>query len=311
MLDPLLTPELLQTGARYDRERAPDPVTLGWLEESCARLERVLRLQYEEGKLPEEWERDLGMLGPVQDTTGGLRRWALLKHFYRVRWKGLEARAEAQDEGAAAAARALLRREPITIQIAGETVQVTGRSYSAMMEIAAHDLRIRELEEAIVRLERLRRRVSVQIAALPLLGAWGRRRALGRRLARLRADFVRLSTERERNRRAIYAHAMTPHGGPASSAEDAPSWWRRTGPMDDAELLGALFLAGPARIAQLPEPKAKDEDEKKGDAFGWASLFTFFERKHGMIPGRGWDTDLGQVLADIRAGNAPYDDLEG
>lgn len=309
MRDPTLTGPLLETGARYDRERAPDPVTLGWLQEECARLERVLRLQYDGGELPEAWEQELSLLGVPEDTTAGLRRWSALKHYYRVRWQGLEARAEAQDGEAAATARALLRREPVVIQIAGERVEVTGRSYSAMMEIAAHDLRGRELDEAITRVTSLAARVATALDRTPLLGARGRRRLLRARLARLTGVYERLATEREAHRCAIYAHAMTPHGGPAADPiAEAPAWWRRAGPLDDLELLSALFLAGPARIAALPEPKKKADD--KPNEFGWASLFTFFERRHMLEPAAGWDRDLGQVIADVRIGAAPYDDLE-
>ncbi|HSV91729.1 MAG TPA: hypothetical protein VLH81_01585, partial [Desulfobacterales bacterium] len=278
-MDPMLTPQLMEAGARYGTERAPDPVTLGWLQEECIRLERVLRLQYDEGQLPGDWEAELATTGSPGDTTSALRRWSALKHFYRVRWHGLAARTERADGDAAAAARALLRREPIIIQLAGETVAVTGRSYSAMMEIAAHDIRLQGLDEAIARVTSLAARVGDALSRTPVLGAWGRRRTLGARLTRLAGIYERLATEREAHRCAIYAHALTPHGGPAEDPlAEAPAWWRRAGPVDDVELLGALFLAGPARIAALPEPKKPDEE--KPNEFGGASLFTFFERRH-------------------------------
>ncbi len=308
MQDELLTPDLFQAGARHDRERAPDPVTLDWLQEKCVRLERILRLQYPEKELPPEWERAVALHKPASNTGAGLRLKSLLEHFYRVRDEGLQAGTVA-DGDAAHAARALLRREPVVIQIAGETIAVTGRSYSAMMEIAAHDLRTRELDEVTARVAALAARVARVLDRTPVLGAWGRRRQLRARLARLAGIYGRLITERDAHRCAIYAHALTPHGGPAvDPLAEAPAWWRRTGPLDDMELLGALFIAGPARIAELPEPKKRNKDEP--NAFGWASLFTFFERRHMLEPASGWDTDLGQVIADLRVSAAPFDDLE-
>lgn len=307
MRDHLLTPEIFQAGARHMRERAPDPVSLEWLQEKCVRLERFLRMQYPRGAFPEAWERSISLAKPVTDTGAGLRLKSLLEHYYRVRSERLTAQAE-HDGDAALAARALLRREPVVIQIAGEVVSVTGRSYSAMLEIAAHDLRAREMDEPIARVTDLGARVSAALDRTPVRGARGRRRTLSARLARLASVYERLATERERHRMAIYAHALTPHGGPATDvAAEAPAWWRQAVPEDDVELLGALFLAGPARVAAMPEPKKKDDD--KPNEFGWASLFTFFEKRHMMAPARGWDTDLGQVIADVRIGNAPYDDV--
>lgn len=308
MQDPLLTPEFFQSGAKYAREEAPDPVTLEWLVEKCARLERVLRLQYPEKELPQEWERAIALHKPASSTGAGLRLKSLLEHYYRVRSGNLQARA-VEDAGAAEAARALLRREPVVVQLAGERVEVTGRSYSAMMEIAAHDLRGRELDEALARVTAAAARVSAEMDMRPARGASGRRRVLGRRLARLRGIYERLAGERERHRFAIYAHALTEHGGPADiGATEVPEWWRRTGPVDDAELLGALFLAGPARLAELPPP-AKSAD-KPESAFGWASLFLWYEKRHAIPSGRGWDHDIGQVLAEARVNAEAYDDLE-
>ena len=57
-------------------------------------------------------------------------------------------------------------------------------------------------------------------------------------------------------------------------------------------------------------PRKADKEERDDDGFGWASLFTFYERKAGVPTGRAWDTDLGQIMASIKAGNASYDDLE-
>ena len=311
MHDPLLTPDLLQAGARYVRERAPDPVTLEWLKAKCATLERVLRIQYPEGQLPGTWERDVALLSPVTDTSSGLRLKSLLEHFYRVRNEGLRASGPTtEDVDAAKAARALLRREPIVIQIAGESVAVTGRSYSAMMEIAAHELRIREYDGAIERVASLAARTT-NAMRLATGGKKRRQAQLRRRLARLNDAYRRIATEREAHRCALYAHATTAHGGPAADplGTDAPTWWRHAGPLDDAALLGALFLAGPARIAALPEP-TKKADKDEVNEFGWASLFAFFERRHMLDPARGWDTDLGQVIADVRVANAPFDEME-
>lgn len=306
MRDSLLTPDLMQAGARYVRERAPDPVTLDWLVGRCEQLERILRLQYEDGVLPEAWETELASMKPLDATGSALQAKSYLEHLYRVRWEGLNPAAPT-DGSSEEAARALLRREPVVVELAGRSVEVTGRSYSAMMEIAAHDLRVKELDEVIERAAFLANRVTVALRATSVV-RWGRRRSLKRRLRRVTDVHTRLYTERELHRAMIYAHALTRTGGPAASVDDAPAWWRETGPLDDAQLVGALFLAGPARLTELPDPK-KPKD-RADDGFGFASLFTWFEKKAGIPVARGWDTDLGQIITDVRAGNAPFDDLD-
>lgn len=304
MKDPLLSPDLLEAGARYERASAPAVVTVEWLQEECARLERILRAQYDDDELPKEWERRLAMSKPANDTTRGLQLWAYLKHLYLVRSEGW--RPGVQDGGQSEeAVRALLRREPVTVQVCGRPLAVTGRSYAAMMHIASHDLRGRELDEAIERASDLASRVAQAIDSTPAR-RWGRRRTLRRRLQAVTEAYVRIATERQKHRAMLYAHATTEHGGPAESIHDAPDWWQEAGPMDDAQLIAGLFLAGPGRLAQLPKPK-KEPDDDDDDGFGYATLFSVFEKKAGVPTGRGWDLDLGMILADLRAGNAPYD----
>lgn len=298
-------PDLVEAGARFGRASAPDPVTLGWLQEECARLERILRLQYDDGVLPGAWEREVAMLKPTEDTTRGLQLWSYLKHLYRVRGDGWAQIAGPDSAGSEEAARALLRREPITVQICGRRIDITGRSYAAMMEMAVHDLRVKEIDEVLERVTESATEVHEAVRSTPARQL-RRRLRLRKRARALTGAYARLATERELHRSMIYAHALTKHGGPARGIEEAPEWIDETGPMEDAQLIQAMWAAGPGRVAALPRGKpGKDED----DGFGFASLFTFWERKAGLPPGTGWDTDLGQLMADVRAGNAPYDAL--
>lgn len=285
--------QLAQAGGRRRQAAAPDPVTLGWLQEECAKLERILRLQDADGQLAEADEQELATY-PATTTTGALKRWSFLKHLFRRL-------AEADTPTAAAAspldaAFQLLSREPVVVQLAGRTVEVTGRSYSALHHIAAHYQRIRVLD--------LDRQAAADLLArLQEAGPRHRRRA-----ERVRRILERIWTEQAAQRQMLYAHALTPDGAPAKSVEAAPDWWDEVTPTDDAALLLAVFEAGPGRANRLGKPPAARGSGRKhqpAEDWGWLSVLTAWGIRTHVPPAAMLDRDLGQVVAESRTAPAP------
>lgn len=297
-------PELHAAGIRQEhrRESAPDPITSEWLAEQIATSERVLRLQYEEGEFPPEWEAELATMAG-DDITSLLQRWAYLKHLRRVRWERLSASPEPSDADSQEAARQILRREPVTVWLGRHRVGVTSRSYSAMAEIAVHDLTCRQLNEDVKLIMSLAALCETQLKQVPLW-ARGPRNRLRHRLRVLVNVLQRTYSERELHRMHIYAHALTPHGGPAVDvAAEAPSWWREMSAEDDAVLLLALFQAGPLRYQKLghaPPSRSRSRTTFRED-LGFFSLFASWEKELGLAPAELADRDLAQVLTHIRA----------
>lgn len=280
---------------------ASDAVTLERLVQLCETHERVLRWQYPEGALPQEWEDELARW-PADSIDSALERLGVLKHFYRLD----DARRNpmpVSQEDAEAAARQLLRREPVEVDLGTRVVHVTSRSYAAMYEIARHHIQIRQLDIDLTRAGELFAATEAELRARPRQ----RRGHLRRRLKRLQEVHRRLFSELQLQRRALYAHAFTPHGGPARSLEDAPSWWEEIDPAADALLLAALMAAGPGRYARLgppPRPRGRQAGTEAED-FGWHSLFASIERQHCVEPASLYDRDLFQLLAWVRAGAPP------
>lgn len=285
---------------------ASDAVTLERLVQLCETHERVLRWQYPEGALPSEWEDELARW-PADSADSALERLAALKHFYRLddarRNPKPASPADAED-----AARQLLTREPVRVELGDIVAYVTARSYAAMYAIACHDARIRELDADLQRASQLHALTAAQLRALPWY-ARGRGR-LRRRLRRLGALHERLYLELAAHRQMLYAHAMTPDGAPAASPDQAPDWWVRIDPAWDAALLAALWEAGPGRYARLgPEPERRRK-QGGGESFGWASLFASVERSQKLPAAELYDRDLYQLLTWLRAGAPPELDLE-
>lgn len=287
-------------GARRTSERAPDLITLEWLRVECDRLERVLRLQYPEGKLDEVAEASLARYKPAANTTRALRLWAQLKHLYLSR---SERRTAPRSTEPTTALDQLMRRTPVVTSICGRRVEVTGRSYSALTELAAHSVRRDLLTEDAARLAEL----AVELRAA-LRGRIRGRGRLRRRLRHVEALHRRTLTEREHHRRAIYAHALTPHGGPArDNAAEAPAWWREIGPVDESLLLRALHEAGPGRYHELGEPprpqRGREASRQPTEDFGLATLLAAWGVRLKVRPAGLYDVDLGQLLAEMRAAN--------
>ena len=306
-----LNRHLVGAGAEHVQEQAPEVVTVDDVNAWTEREERVLRLQDQDGTLFGRYEAELQALDTTT-MTGALRRWALVKHLFRVRSEGLERRGPTAPE-AEEAARKLLRREPEVVWLAGHRVEVTGRSYSAMTEIAAHQMRIQILEQEREDLSAQVASIRMMLATIPVLH-FGRRKPLRSSLREVVDAYARVSTEHELHRASLYAHALTPSGAPAKEpVKEAPEWWRELGPEDDARLLQALWQVGPGRYAELgptPKPEGKGGKAEFVENLGFASLFRVWEPKMELKPAELYDRDLAQTLTAIRAASIEYPELE-
>lgn len=277
-----------------------DSVTLDQLQAWCSSHEKVLRWQFS-GALPVSWEAELTSV-PADTAANAVQRLALLKHFYRTHHEEQERKhAPPDEETQQRAARQLLRREPVEVDLGTRKVYVTARSYACMAEIARHDIRIRAL--AADR-EAVGRRIREQAAALPALD--GAERAKHRRRLRRLIDVAqRIQLELTHQRLALWSHALTPTGAPADKIA-VPDWWTEITPAMDAALLAGLIEAGAGRYSQLgPAPEGPKKKEKKGEQFGWSTLFATVERQHDLPPASLYDRDLYQTLAWLRAGAPP------
>lgn len=303
----MLDREFRDAGARHTSARAPATVDAAWFKAQAEQLERILRLQYDGGELDIRDEEELARHN-ASEMTGAIRRFAFLKHLYYRRTENLVRRDEQVD--IQEVARQMLTREPVRLELAGTEVRVTDRSYSAMYAIASHWMSIQLLQLDSERARSLFDRLGQKRALVPRLCVRERRR-LHRHMRRVGSIYSRTVAEIEGHRRAIYAHAFTPHGGPAESPSEAPSWWRRIDPAEDAVLVAAFLDVGHGRHERLgPPPEAKDA-AGDGEEFGWASLFASIERQQKLEPASLYDRPLFQQLAWLRAGAPPIPDELG
>lgn len=287
-----------------------DVVTLEQFQGWCERDEATIRNQYPGRELPAHAEATLRMLD-AGTLLGAMRRWGYLKHLFHSRVEGLE-KASGGSESPADIARQLLRREPVRVELPGRTVLVTGRSYAAMAEIAAHASRLAEIDRDLRRIGELEAATLEEVTAP---GSPLRRHHFRRRFRKLGEIHRRLLVESTLHRQAIYAHALTPDGAPAESLADAPAWWVELGPADDALLIAAVWEAGVGRYARLGEPPESDGEgsTQRAEDWGWASCFAGWERHLRVGPAALYDRDLGQLTAWMRGtATAPAEDeLDG
>lgn len=275
---------------------ATDGVSREALEGLISDYEGALRASCGKEGLPDEWQANL--LSISRDTPSGLLKyWKWLAIYSEMRHRE-RAQARAVDAGEAQeAARALLTRTPERVRLAsGRTVLVTGRSYAAMMELAAHQNRI----------ELLRRDLNY-IGARYQTALSGQRRWRGarREARRMEALYRRTATEMMRHRERLYANAMTPSGAAARIDEPAPAWWTEATLEDDSQILVALYKVGPLRYAQMgPAPEVKREREPK-ENWGYAGLLASWGVRKKVEPAAMFDADFGQVLAEARVSAPP------
>jgi hypothetical protein len=259
--------------------------------------ERVIRNQHPpDGHLGAVAETALSRW-PADSPINTLRRWAYIKHLFLSRSEGLQE--QAGKNVAQEAARQLLRREPVVVQIGPHKVEVTSRSYSAMAEIAQHAIRIRELQTDAERAEELEQYCLDSIRRNPEKAGKYRRRL--KRVGRIHAAIV---AEVELQRRAVYAHALTKDGAPAKSLTEAPAWVEQIDAMWDGALIIAIQEAGAGRYFRLGEPPdppaSKGTPRQPAENFGWASHFAQIERDLKVQPASFYDVDLYQQITWMR-----------
>lgn len=297
-----LISRLRAAGGEHVQEVAPEVIDLDVLRGWCEREERILRLQYEGGRLPDPYEAEAAML-PLTNTTNAMKRWALIKHLYRLRSERLAPAPKTKGAELEDTVRKILRREPVVIELLGRLVKVTSRSYGAMVEIHRASLTIDQLEEDLRLAAGMELKLRDERRETPLL-EFGRRNALRRRIRELRELAVQIRIEQQWHRMSIYAHALTPSGAPSVDVQrDAPEWWEEMGPAEDAALLKALWQAGPVRYSELGLPPIVNGKNKiaPNEQFGWANLFALWEPKMGLRPGELYNRDLVQLLVQLRA----------
>lgn len=289
-----------------------DHLSLDTLARAIAENESALRSSFGDAGLPEAWDHDLAAL-PRESPTDLLVYYARVKHYYWVRYEERQKKQQRASQPTTAdvqeAARALLTRESVPVVIAGAERAVTGRSYNALAQIAAHHLRILGLTGEVKHVEGLYAQTLRQHR-----GARGRK-AVRKRLNNLQNLHGRLLTEVLLHRRALYVHAFTPTGAAATreeveTAAHAP-FWRETTVEDDGRLVLALWESGPGRYARLvADQPAKEDDSGFVHDFGFHSLLAWIEGKRKIAPAALYDHDVGQLLASVRAAVPKTPELE-
>ena len=263
--------------------------------------ESALRASFGADGLPKEWEEKLAGI-PRTTPMGRLRTWKQLAIYSEVRHQARVQEREVDHDAAQEAARQLLRREPVEVQIGPHVVGLTSRSYAAMAALARHDARIRLLRADAEYVDARMRQLT---DALPG-SEQAERKGVRRKLRRLLAMSDRVNEEILRQRRALWAHALTPSGAPATGVDHVPDWWSEIDPIWDATLLMGLMQAGAGRYATLGEaPRAQREGKEPAEDFGWGSLFATVERQNKLPPASLYDVDLYQLLTWLRAGAEP------
>jgi len=241
--------------------------------------ERVLRLQFDDGRFTDEDESVLDSLS-LGNPDACFLRW---KHLVGM-WHAWETGADRAVADKEVTAHLILRREPVPVRIAGRVIFVTSRSRAAMIAMARHERMRKQLGHDIDRVEAL----------------------LLRRMPRRRRRFLvealeRVSAEWEHHFRGVLANALS-ESGRAAVPEECPEWWPEVTAHDEGRLLLALIEAGPARYERLgKEPKR--EDAKKVDTeFGFESLLAAWEPKLSLPAASLNNQDLTQFLTWVRAG---------
>lgn len=284
--------------AELRRASIPDEMPLDYVRERCEKIEKVLRLQFKPNPLPGPMQQQLATCPADGSPEDLVERWVTLAHLLRCERDNLHGHGTGRDdEDTEEAVRKLLQREPIRIDVADHRLEVTGRSYAAMIEMARHEIRIDELREDAARAAELREELEERIAATD--GA--EQRACRRRLKRVGRVHRAILQEVRLHRRALYAHATTEDGSPAENLEEAPAFWDQIGPREHLALLTALFKAGPGRLDRLGKSPPSEGGRDFREDWGFKSMIAAFEGDMKIDPASYFDRDLGQLITWMRA----------
>lgn len=310
-----LPQDLREAGGQYRKQGAPGgSVDLDWLTRECERNERILRKQMEDGDLPDRHEAELRRPEmQLTSLTGGLKRWAYIKHLYRL-WNegrlseepraGPGGKPGVGDEKTSDQMRAmvqLLERESVTVRLTHRTVEVTDRSYLALLRMAEHSTRVQELERKVERIDDARERIREKVDGPDDLTTRDVRRL--EHLGRLR-NAVR--AEAQDHRRAIVANLTTEDGAPADSIDEAPDWADEIGPVDEVALIVGVRKAMSERISRLGEQPdhPRDTGAEKLEDWGmpaWVIGFRDFDDRTPVDPAAPMRRPLARMIAGDRA----------
>lgn len=286
--------------AEKRRQAIPEEMPLDYVRERCEKIEKVLRLQFKPNPLPGPMQQKLATCPADGSPEDLVERWVTLSHLLRCVRDDLGhggGRASRDPDDVEEAVRKLLSRDPVTMEVSGHRLEVTGRSYAAMIEMARHEIRIDELRQDAARAAELRE--SLETAIERADGPAVRRHR--RRLKRVGRVHRAILQEIRLHRRALYAHATTEDGAPADSLEDAPEFWSEIGPREHLALLTALFEAGPGRLDRLGKSPPSEGGRDFREDWGFKSMIAAFEGDMKIEPATYYRRDLGQLITWMRA----------
>ncbi|MEW5926216.1 MAG: hypothetical protein AB1941_01895 [Gemmatimonadota bacterium] len=277
--------------------RSGSPPDLASLRARCATQERVLRMQYPQG-LPPEVEQELAA-APGDTFASAVDRLVCIKVALK-RWTAARTRATAaESEAGELAALHLLTREPVPVPLAsGRTVEITGRSVAAIVEIASHEARLAMLQAEVE---------ETRAALVALLARRRRERPGLRRRWRYRHHHRRLVERYEalhtavaRHLERMCAHVATADGAPARLEEAAPAWWREVAVEDTVALFLGCHEAGPGRAGRVP---VEPDREPKGDGprtLLFPRLLTGWGIRIGVRPAQLLVQDFGPTWVELQ-----------
>ena len=303
----MLDERLKSAGAQRLSDVAPLCVNKDWLLADCERQERILRLQEDEAALTEEDSQRIHTMraAALADATptGALRLWRWLGHLFMIREEGLVSVGAGGFGSAEQATHDLMLRRSVDVVLEnGRRVKVSGRSYSALLLIAAHGARAQVLEVELEALQEQFKRATEAARQHFRFTRIGRRWRI--RLRAIQRRHERITIEAARQKITMWAHALTTSGAPHPPHLPVPPWLGEITPVDEAALFEALFDVGPRRIAALaaamPKPKRGRKPDPPGRPdFGPDGLLAAYGYRLKVPAAECYDVDLGYLTAEL------------
>lgn len=286
-----------EAGGVRRRAAAPYPLTHERIREMAEIRERLLRIQYEDERLPEEDEAAIRRLS-LDDPDQCFRRYEYLLGVWGAWERG--ARGGGSDDDAETASELLVAREPVRVRVAGHLIPVYPRSRAALIRMARHEQARIAIGEKLDWLERRAQELDAARNAgeMSAFRAWKVRR-------RIAALVARASVEWEYQFRGVLANALSPTGRAALPEElpdimaallpptvrkrlgaRAGEWWRGITHIDERTIVQALLEhVGRYGSALRTHPKPETPKEpKQGEAEGFGVVLRIIEGRLALPP---------------------------